>query len=132
MDVWGWIAVYAIGLTLLQLLIYRYLLNSGRSLTRRVGSPFGDREGDGESSWMDGSSSPTSNPNSSGDHDGSGGRDSSPSARGIDTWPQASASVPQPSRTDPSVADGRPCRHCGAVNESDTTFTRCWNCTQEL
>ncbi|AHZ23044.1 hypothetical protein E6P09_01895 [Haloferax mediterranei ATCC 33500] len=29
MDVWGWIVIYALGLTLLQLLVYRYLLNGG-------------------------------------------------------------------------------------------------------
>ncbi|RDZ64136.1 hypothetical protein C5B90_13650 [Haloferax sp. Atlit-12N] len=29
MDVWGWIVVYALGLTLLQLLVYRYLVNGG-------------------------------------------------------------------------------------------------------
>lgn len=134
MDVWGWIAVYAVGLTLLQLLVYRYLLNSGRSLTQRVGSPFGD-ESDRDTSWVDGSSNPTSNSNSSrssGDHDHRGGRDSPPSVRGLETWPQAPASVTHPSSTDPSATDGRPCRHCGVVNELDTTFTRCWNCTREL
>ncbi|MFC7202892.1 hypothetical protein ACFQJC_05155 [Haloferax namakaokahaiae] len=29
MDTWGWIVVYALGLTLLQLLVYRYLVTSG-------------------------------------------------------------------------------------------------------
>ncbi|WP_416840144.1 hypothetical protein [Haloferax sp. DFSO52] len=29
MDVWGWIVIYALGLTLLQLLVYRYLVNGG-------------------------------------------------------------------------------------------------------
>lgn len=29
MDAWGWIAVYAIGLTVLQLVVYRYLLDGG-------------------------------------------------------------------------------------------------------
>ncbi|WP_136589611.1 DUF7577 domain-containing protein [Salinigranum halophilum] len=140
MDVWGWIAVYAVGLTLLQLLVYRYLLNSGGSLTRRVGTPFGDREGERDSSspWVEGSSGPagdsgSSPPSSHGD--GTAGRDT-PSPRGIDAWPQESAGVRRASETRPTSeaapTDGRPCRHCGAVNETDTTFSRCWNCAREL
>ena len=29
MDVWGWIVIYALGLTILQLLVYRYLVDGG-------------------------------------------------------------------------------------------------------
>jgi hypothetical protein len=127
MDVWGWIAVYAVGLTLLQLLVYRYLMNSGGSLTRRVGTPFGDGDGDRETSWVDGS------PRSSGDDDGTAGRDR-PSSRGLDAWPteRARASTDPQSRPQQTETEGRPCRHCGAVNEADATFTRCWNCAREL
>lgn len=154
MDVWGWIAVYAVGLTLLQLLVYRYLLNSGGSVTRRVGSPFGDRE-EGDSSLVDGSASPSndsgsrsSTGSSSGSGSGSrlsstnddtgGGESGSSRPRGRDAWPEAptgfhplGASTESPETTDAGT-DGRPCRHCGAVNEADTTFTRCWNCAGEL
>jgi hypothetical protein len=133
MDVWGWIAVYAVGLTLLQLLVYRYLLNSGGSLRRRVGTPFSDGDGERDASWMDGSSSPPGDSGSArspGDDD-TAGRDV-PSSRGLDAWPKERAHVASRPQPRPAETDGRPCRHCGAVNEADQTFTRCWNCTSEL
>ena len=45
MEVWGWIIVFAVGLTALQLLLYRYLLGPGNvsAETRRL-------VGDGEDS----------------------------------------------------------------------------------
>ncbi len=133
MDVWGWIAVYAVGLTLLQLLVYRYLLNNGGSLRRRVGTPFGEGDGDREASWMDGSSSPPGDSEStrSPEDDETAGREV-PSSRGFDTWANERAHVAPEPPSRPAETDGRPCQHCGAVNEADPTFTRCWNCTHEL
>lgn len=126
MDVWGWIVVYAVGLTVLQLLVYRYLLNSGGSLTRRVGTPFGD--GDGDSTVSNGSSRQHGNrpPDAPGDAD----RDATPSpAPGVAAWPEEH---PRVRRAEPVATDGRRCPHCGVENERDETFTRCWNCTGEL
>jgi hypothetical protein len=135
MEVWGWIAVYAVGLTLLQLLVYRYLLNSGSSLTRRVGTPFGDSDGD--TSWSNGSSgSGTSEtpPASETPHtpDGSGNRpnaNSPPGRQPIDAWPEAASHTEARA---PDGSAGRSCTHCGAVNEADETFSHCWNCAHQL
>jgi hypothetical protein len=130
MDVWGWIAVYAVGLTLLQLLVYRYLLNNGGSLSRRVGTPFSN--GERETSWSNGSSGSS----------GRSGQSETPrppqGPDGGGTRPSASNPRPgeRPVRDTPGPApdgtDGRRCPHCGAANESDETFTHCWNCTREL
>jgi hypothetical protein len=131
MDVWGWIAVYAVGLTVLQLLVYRYLLNSGGSLRRRVGTPFGDGESDGDDPWGRGRSGSPDPPGSRGtrpDQDGPPPRDAEPT-RGVDAWERRAA--PGAGRR-PGEGDGRTCPHCGTVNERDDTFSRCWNCAREL
>jgi hypothetical protein len=134
MDVWGWIAVYAVGLTLLQLLVYRYLLNSNSSLTRRVGTPFGDRDGDGDRPWSNGSrgSGPPEStrsprpPDSS--HDDRQNANAPTDRRPVDAWPAAdTANAP-----DAPDGSGRTCRNCGATNESDETFSHCWNCAHQL
>lgn len=132
MDVWGWIAVYAVGLTLLQLLVYRYLLNNGGSLSRRVGTPFSN--GERETSWSNGSSGSSGSsgqsdvPGSSRGPDGVGTRAPTSDTRTVDEMP---ATEPT-SRLAPDGTEGRSCPHCGAANESDETFTHCWNCTREL
>ena len=138
MDVWGWIVLYAAGLTLLQLLVYRYLLNNRGSLTRRVGTPSGDGEGDVAWSNRTSDSRETSRPSSSSSA-GDGDRED----RSI---PSSSPPHRSPGRSIPSLEDGggliepehvgaagnRRCPHCGAENEDDETFTRCWNCARGL
>jgi hypothetical protein len=130
MDVWGWIAVYAVGLTLLQLLVYRYLLNSRRSMTRRVGTPFGDGEADGNRPWSNGSSGSTERPASSRPSERVRRGESRPNTNAppVDAWPAAEQSA----ATAPDGSVGRPCDHCGAVNEADETFDHCWNCARPL
>jgi hypothetical protein len=134
MDVWGWIVLYAAGLTLLQLLVYRYLLNNRGSLTRRVGTPSGD------AAWSDRTAdsragTPSKDSSSAGDGDRESG--SVPSS----SPPDRSAGRSVPSLEDGGawvepkqlgVTGNRRCSHCGAENEPDATFTRCWNCTREL
>lgn len=39
MDAWGWIAVYAVGLTVLQLVVYRYLLGGDEGGDASNGEP---------------------------------------------------------------------------------------------
>jgi ribosomal protein S14 len=136
MDVWGWIVVYAVGLTVLQLLVYRYLLNNGGSLTRRVGTPFGDGDRDAplsnRSSGSNGSARQPGSP-SSGEVDPDGG--SVPSSV-LNSWSSDEAYVPRrPDRDDAAESTGpghRRCPYCGAENEPDETFALCWNCTREL
>lgn len=136
MNVWGWIVLYAAGLTLLQLLIYRYLLNNRGSLTRRVGTP----SGDGDAAWSDRTSdsregSPPKGSSSAGDGDGKSGSIPSssppdrPAGRGVPSLEDGTAPV-EPKH--PEAGENRRCPHCGAENEPDGTFTRCWNCTREL
>jgi hypothetical protein len=133
MDVWGWIAVYAVGLTLLQLLVYRYLLNNSGSLARRVGTPFGD--GDGETSWSNGPSGggqPESPPRSP-ETNAPGRRPDRSSGRPVDAWPPAEVAEQRRGRPgDTGDTAGRTCRHCGAANESEEAFSYCWNCAREL
>jgi hypothetical protein len=130
MDVWGWIVVYAVGLTLLQLLVYRYLLNNGGSLTRRVGTPFGDGERDAS---VPNGSSGSSNSSGSNGPSGAGDADGEPRvhSRRRHSWARDDVHVPgQAGGMDQTNA--RRCPHCGAENELDATFSRCWNCTREL
>jgi hypothetical protein len=132
MDVWGWIVVYAVGLTLLQLLVYRYLLNNGGSLTRRVGTPFGD--GDRETSFSNASSGSNSPSRRNGSAPRPGevdaGADSGPATAATD---RRSRDPPaSPDRADPDTPRGRRCPHCGAENEADDAFSFCWNCAREL
>jgi hypothetical protein len=122
MDIWGWIVVYAVGLTVLQLLVYRYLLNNGGSMTRRVGTPF--REDDRDASWSNG---PGSNPSRKGPTSGPGDdveRDST-------STPALDARSYVDART-PDDAGDRRCPHCGAENEPDEAFSHCWNCARAL
>ena len=132
MDAWGWIAVYAVGLTVLQLLVYRYLVQNGGSLTRRVGTPFGDTSVSNRSSGASGQSSRRGR----GSPDPNQNR-TPPGA--LDAWPREDDGGPQRGdRTranEPPSADhedGRACPHCGAMNEADETFSLCWNCARDL
>lgn len=107
MEVWGWILVYAVALTLLQVLVYRYLW--------RREDPFA---GEGYTQWHDRTRSRAR---------GGTGPDAD---RETSTTP---STTPKPPRADPRPETGeRPCHHCGAINETDTTFTRCWNCAERL
>ena len=144
MDVWGWIAVYAIGLTLLQLLVYRYLLNSSSSLTRRVGTPFGDGDANsdhnGDRSWSNGSrgSGQSESARSSRPPDATPeGRQHANAnvpvdRRPVDAWPAADSTNAPDGPDAPDGPAGRTCRHCGATNESDEAFSHCWNCARQL
>jgi hypothetical protein len=112
MDEWGWVVVYAVGLALLQVLVYRYLW-------RRGGSPAGEsvrRWYDEPRQRADARSQSRSRPRS--------GR------------PPVEAVAPDeavdPRSGPPTEADGRRCPHCGAENEPDATFDRCWNCATRL
>lgn len=97
MDVWGWLIVYAVGLGVLQLLVYRYLADDGVTEGRRHFSR----------SYVD--------PNRRGDPRLDGlGESAGDDARRAD------------------IEDGRHCPHCGAMNEADAVFSRCWRCTRRL
>jgi hypothetical protein len=125
MDVWGWVLVYVVGLTVLQLLVYRYLLRDGGSLTQHLGTPSGDN--DHEAPWSQGSTGP--NRSVGGPADSDAEPDDAPPA--MDAWPEDDAYVP-PGPTRPDTTNGRRCPHCGAENETDEAFTHCWNCTRAL
>ncbi|ADQ66084.1 hypothetical protein C499_10164 [Halogeometricum borinquense DSM 11551] len=107
MEAWGWIVVYAIGLTILQLLVYRYLLNNGGEVGYDGVVGDSDDRPDG--------------PVAHGGERGSIGR----SPRLV-----ASPNAPANERDDQST--GRYCPHCGSENEPDHTFDRCWNCANRL
>jgi hypothetical protein len=118
MDVWGWIVVYALGLTILQLLLYRYLVGgSGTPVDRganveREGSPPFESENDDR-----------------GDRDSRG--DVDPRVRALLGRSEPGPWGEQPDRAseEPGV---RTCPHCGAENEPDPVFSRCWSCTGQL
>jgi hypothetical protein len=102
-PLWGWIVVYALGLTILQLLLYRYLVGGGEGISEGSRG-LGD---EGREVNVDG--------------------------------PDRSAEVqfdPLAPRSDVSrwtVEDGmRVCPHCGAKNEPEQSFRRCWNCVGRL
>lgn len=104
MDPWGWIVVYAVGLAVLQLLVYRYLLNSDDEVGYdRV---FGERDDRPDSV--------------------ASGSDRGGSTRA------ARLAAPSRSERPREDADGRYCPRCGTMNEPDPTFDRCWNCSNRL
>lgn len=99
MDVWGWIVVYALGLTVVQLLVYRYLTTDNQPF-ERVGTSTANVDGRTE-------------------------RRRSTEPRRLD------ASAPDAwERT--TEGAGRLCPYCGAENEVEAAYTRCWNCTRHL
>ena len=97
MEVWGWIAVSAVSLTLLQLLLYRYFTDGERTPRESRGF-IGDDGRDPDVDRRD-----------TGVFDPFTGRSD---ARGL-------------------TGDGtaRLCPNCGAENDAEKTFKRCWNCT---
>lgn len=106
MDTWGWIAAYAVGLTVLQLLMYRYLARHGDALSGSAALSGGD--GDEESRHRSASMSPERTYWMDEDHLGS---------------------IDRP-RDDP--ADARVCPYCDVENEPERAFARCWNCAGRL
>ncbi|WP_394350154.1 DUF7577 domain-containing protein [Salinigranum salinum] len=99
-------------------------------MTRRVGTPFGDGERDASVPNGSGSSNSSGSNGPSGASDADGERGRAHSRRRY-SWARDDVHVPdQVGGTDPTNA--RRCPHCGAENELDATFSRCWNCTREL
>ena len=110
MDVWGWIAVYAVGLALVQVLLYRYLLNRSDSTAEGQGLFVGDPE--------------------EFEYDRVRGH-----ALAGDRGRERLELLPHDERrrlSGVAPGEGRPCPRCGAENEPDDTFTRCWNCAGPL
>jgi hypothetical protein len=114
MEVWSWILVYAAALILLQILVYRYLWRQREPLA-----------GEGYSQWHDRARSRASNHR----------REREEAARRR----RARAAEAAESEGDPSPPPagnagdgGRTCHHCGARNEADGAFTRCWNCAERI
>jgi hypothetical protein len=110
MDVWGWIVVYAVGLTVFQLLLYRYFVQQGTPLDRGTG--FDGDDGAERDSGVERAVDPhihlLLNPT-----------EGEPFNEGV-------------TEVNPETPGGRTCPRCGAKNESDTAFTRCWSCTGRL
>ncbi|RDI72079.1 DUF7577 domain-containing protein [Halopelagius longus] len=103
MDAWGWIVVYAIGLTVLQLVVYRYLLDGDEGVQGGFG-------GDGDDAESHARTAPR-------------GRDAVGVSRlqATEAWDRESG-----------PSDARVCPRCGVENEPDRTFDRCWNCAGRL
>jgi hypothetical protein len=117
-GLWSWIAVYAVGLVVLQVLVYRYLWRRQGSVatdyTALREERFGDRDGPrpGE-------------PARSGEsaRSGEAARTTEPRR------PESASRVENPAAADGS---GRFCPHCGVENESESAFRLCWNCASRL
>lgn len=108
MDAWGWIVVYAIGLTVLQLIVYRYLLGGDDGV--QYETTFG---GDGDDAAKGDSRVRTA-------------------PRGHDA---VGVSLLQPVESADRTSDrpnARLCPRCGVENEPDRAFDRCWNCVGRL
>lgn len=110
-EVWGWVVAYAVGLALLQVLVYRYLW-------RRGGSPTGESV----RRWYD-------EPRQRAD---SRSRSRSRPGRHAPDPASTDDEAVEPGGGSPVAASGRRCPHCGAENELDETFDRCWNCANRL
>jgi hypothetical protein len=138
MDAWGWILAYAAGLVVLQVLVYRYLwrrsgpIGSDESGRWRAGGR--DHRGDLYVRGRDGDAS---------DGDGADGGVGSGSGHAVDDGtsrpdrPGVPATgrewVTAPGRgADAADPSPRQCSNCGAENEPDRTFDRCWNCAERL
>lgn len=107
MELWGWLIGYVVLFALLHLLLYYYYVR---------------REGD------DRSSTPSIT-----DGNYTGTR----YASRPDRYPGATDDTdaePDPNRDRDREFEGETidCPHCGARNESDQTFTYCWNCISTL
>lgn len=106
MEVWGWVVLYVLLFTLLQLLLYRYLRDEDRSLLQSApgrldASGFDDLAGDRFDEYTD-------DRFEGDDHDRSDGTES-----GLD-----------------ERDDHRRCPHCGSPN--DRAYTFCRNCVNPL
>jgi hypothetical protein len=118
-GVWVWIVVYAVGLALLQVLVYRYLWQRG-------GSPAGEAP----RRWHD---DPRQRPDRRPGTDsgsGSDGQSGGESRAGADVRSVESPYSGTLHGATPS--DARLCPHCGVENEPDTAFSHCWNCAGRL
>ena len=107
MEPWGWIIVYAVGLTVLQLIMYRYLARQGETLSGSATTPRADRDDESRRRSRQGAHPPDRAP-------------------WLDQRRFASAE-----RTDGGTA-ARRCPHCGTDNESERAFGRCWNCAKRI
>jgi hypothetical protein len=140
MDAWGWILVYAAGLVVLQVLVYRYLwrrsgpIGSDESGRWRAGGRDrggdlyvrGGRDGDGNGDGEGGSGSGADPSRGVDGEPGEGGRRHGAPAAGRE-WLATGGRG-----SDADEPSSRRCSHCGAENEPDRTFDRCWNCAERL
>ncbi|WP_101294171.1 zinc ribbon domain-containing protein [Halegenticoccus soli] len=118
MDIWGWIVLYAVGLAVLQLLVYRYLWDRDEPFAEH-GRPTSERDG-ADREVRD-----------------ERGRRERARGEGPDHFAGTWWGTPTP-ESRPSFGAGgaeageRRCPHCGAENEPDATFVFCRNCAQRL
>mgnify|MGYP000424576503 CR=1 FL=1 len=113
MEAWGWIVLYAVVLAVLQLVLYRAFVGDGNSVFDGGGSRH-----DVEEVEVERGRRPADQPGEPFEafvgHSTRGRTD-------------ADAPVAERGRTDEWI-----CSHCGAENERDETFDRCWNCAGRL
>lgn len=111
-GLWSWIAVYAVGLVVLQVLVYRYLWRRQGSVTTDYTALREERFGDRD------------------------GRRHGDTPRPGDAARATELPRPEPPTRagGPTAADGdgRHCPHCGAENGTDSAFRLCWNCASRL
>ncbi len=102
MEAWGWIIVFAVGLTALQLLLYRYLVGRG------------DVPGEARGLVGDGDDANRTTPNAE--------------------WSNDFRHATLGAQVDSTAAaeDGRRCPRCGAENEAEQAYSRCWNCARRI
>jgi hypothetical protein len=128
MDIWGWLAVYVVGLTLLQLLLYRYVR---------------DGEGGVANDYLD--ERPAEGTDRGGRHGGTARRSGTPD-RPRDQ--RGRHERPRNDRTDPPAGNGfdartvratprddgrRVCPHCGTENhDPEGAFRYCQRCVRPL
>ena len=101
-PLWGWLAAYVVGLAILQLVLYRYLVDGSESLNEPPKLSDDGREMDVE------------------------GGDASREVRLDPFAPRADVSRWS------ADGERRLCPHCGAENEPESAFTRCRNCAGQL
>jgi hypothetical protein len=105
MGTWVWLAAYLVGFALLQLFLYRYF---------RQGESTGDGDDGHEPGYRRLERAAAS-------HDAPDTREA--------REPRESHEARGGARSD---RDGIRCRHCGASNDPDGTFTYCRNCAEPL
>lgn len=109
MNTWGWIATYAVGLVVLQLLMYRYLARHSEGLSGTATAPGGEGEEE---------SRPRTRLHAQ------------PSERVM--WTDQRGFDLNAGREASGRTTARICPYCGVENEPDRAFTRCRNCTGRL